>query len=623
MFTDTMGYNQQPFQWSNQADLLPGLNETVNPAAVTFTPGLTSDCDSAYCTDATPLPPGCNKTYRIEYTGDQSSLLRDGVATADGGRLAVGDVGFDGFIMKVQQNGDLAWSKSYEQFYHNTYLRRVLRTTDGNFFVLGEDAFVLNHGGNADIVLMKLDNNGNLLWSKDISMSDGGLEENVSDIAATPDGGFVMVDMSNNLGPGDYAWLLRFDASGNLVWKKKFDNTLETPVYRSVTCTPDAIFILSDAYNSFNGQKFGVDRVDLATGSQVWEKRYSIGTSGGVRANRICAINDSVYAFLYYFDQPPPLNTQEWNLMVTLDPQGNPVRSLSLRGDPLTQVSYDANNFDQSPPTVTLMPEQDFVLCQPVTAGGSLTLNVTRIERDGTLRWSRNFPAIKNYVPYNVRPQGKGIIATGSVTTINAKNVNFGKGFVLKLDSSGQAQTGATTDCQPMDRPFSITPYSPLTITTTTNVESLDAIADGKIWTADVLGQDVSTDATLLCYSPASCNAVTLQEKGKVCSKADTLVFFLDNSANCGAAATWSYDPSYFQQVRMTGDSIRLVPLQPGSSLVSAQIEGYCSLHFACLGAGAIFCHDHRSMRRYTQRFHHGERGQFYFPSDGRHHSMQ
>ncbi len=58
----------------------------------------------------------------------------------------------------------------------------------------------------------------------------------------------------------------------------------------------------------------------------------------------------------------------------------------------------------------------------------------------------------------------------------------------------------------------------------------------------------------------------------------DTLVYYLDNSANCGAAATWNYDPSIFRPGLISGDSIQLIALKNGSSTVSAQVEGYCSL---------------------------------------------
>lgn len=66
--------------------------------------------------------------------------------------------------------------------------------------------------------------------------------------------------------------------------------------------------------------------------------------------------------------------------------------------------------------------------------------------------------------------------------------------------------------------------------------------------------------------------------RGTGCSLSDTLVYYLVDAANCDAAASWMYDPDFFEAVSVTSDAIHLVPKQRGLSTVKAFIEGNCSI---------------------------------------------
>jgi gliding motility-associated-like protein len=576
MFTDTTTSLQQPFTWASQSTYGP-LQSTVSPLAPILPLTPNPICSSSLCTPYTPVPAGCNKTFRIEYGAGRTSLLRDATPTTDGGQVGVGSVGFEqeGLLVKLNSNGDVAWAKSYEAFFHNLIFRRILPTADGNLLVMADDYYTINHGGNQDVIMMKIDINGNLLWAHTLFRPAYSYGIQVADIAATPDNGFIVV-MDDGYGTGGvYEYAIRYDANANIVWQQQIIHGFLASVYKSIFISPDAVFIGFDSYPGDPGSGyFGVDRLDPATGNLVWSQTYGI-TNNSTKVNRIFAVNDSIYLFLYNY-YPFPSATIN-HLLVKLDAAGNLFQSLDLVGDPLSPSNvFPLEYLDASPPTVTLTPDQDFVLTERVLVGADTALNMTRILQNGTVLWSRNLGNTSTYTPANIHPLGKGVLVLGTSTTLVPSYGDFNTGFMLKLDSSGQIEPGATSTCLSTDRPFAVSTNTSVALksninNTATPIVGLTATPTTLTTTPVPLYPD------LFCYNPAICGDVTLQQKGQVCSAGDTLVYYLANAANCSAAATWNYDQTFFRPAALTGDSIQLISQRSGSTTVNAQVQGYCS----------------------------------------------
>lgn len=586
-------YQQAEFSWANEPALTP-LSSTVSIVTASRPLTSVSSCASSVCVDHTPIPTGCGKTYNIQYTSARSTELRDIIAATDGGRVAVGDMEtppgtigvptFDGMVMKYQSNGDIAWTKNYNIPGHNMQFRRILRMADGNLLVIGIDYYTANYTDLAETVLLKIDNDGNIIWNHMIG--DGYTE--VPDAAATSDNGFVLAlyDFYGG-GSNQFGYVARFDANANLLWQTQVSQLGFVPVFKAITCTQDAVFVAYDSY-IYTYDQFGVDRLDLATGKMVYSKRYTGGGGTQVQVNSLFAVKDSVYAFLYHYTSGA--GAKVTNLLFGLDQQGNSFRALNLGTDPLNpNPGYTWSHVDGSPPSVTMTADQDFWLASRVTLSGTNYLTVTRLKADGTVEFSKLHPNINNYLPYNVRPQGKGLVVVGAISAVHTGNPDFTNAFVLKLDSSGQLQTGAAASCVATDRPFPVTKCTTCGEVTLAQPPSEMTLQAGKLFTQLPYVQDNDVTPVLYCFQPGNCNAVSLQQKGKVCSLHDTLVYYLDHSGNCGAAATWNFDPAFFQPGLITGDSIQLIAQKAGSSAVGAQIEGYCSFSQQNVAADVVF----------------------------------
>src|SRR5207248_10388313 len=72
--------------------------------------------------------------------------------------------------------------------------------------------------------LLKLDARGGIVWQKGYGGSNGyyDVSREQGGAVATPDGGFVLAGESNVFAQATTGWMLKTDASGNIVWQKTY-----------------------------------------------------------------------------------------------------------------------------------------------------------------------------------------------------------------------------------------------------------------------------------------------------------------------------------------------------------------------------------------------------------------
>jgi hypothetical protein len=136
--------------------------------------------------------------------------------TQDGGFIVLGYTSsysagdLDVFLMKVESDGDTSWMKTYESpGEQNGY--SVAVAPDGGYVVSGWTE--AGAGGMADILVMKTDSAGTLLWDKTYG---GPLVEEGSCIKVVSGGGYVIAGQTDSFGPGSTnVYLLRMATCGD------------------------------------------------------------------------------------------------------------------------------------------------------------------------------------------------------------------------------------------------------------------------------------------------------------------------------------------------------------------------------------------------------------------------
>jgi predicted secreted protein len=199
--------------------------------------------------------------------------------TADGGFIVSGYTTLtrsqsDRWLIKTNAFGDTLWTKVFvgNGTFFGDYGNSVEQTTDGGYIMGG----TIN-GGSYPFTspsLIKTDSLGKKLWSKDFE--PGSFFASGEAVHQTVDSGFILV--GGNFGYGIYELILiKTDSSGNLVWKKSINDSYGCAVQQ----TRDEGYIIT-GYFGITTSSLLLVRTNSA-GGILWTKTYYYGCGYSVQ----------------------------------------------------------------------------------------------------------------------------------------------------------------------------------------------------------------------------------------------------------------------------------------------------------------------------------------------------
>ncbi len=203
---------------------------------------------------------------------------------------------FDYWIFKIDDNGNLLWSKTYGGSLADWAYSPSL-ADNGNLLIAGssfsDDGDITGNIGFYDYWVLKLSPDGNLIWARNYG---GPFEERAYNSVATPDGGCIITgttlsgsgDVPGNNGSYD-CWILRLNSDGNVVWTKTYGGAQEDRAF-GIAEAEDG-FLVSGFTSSQSGDvsnNYGIKDGWLIKlgedGNLVWEKNF-----GGSQDDRFYA----------------------------------------------------------------------------------------------------------------------------------------------------------------------------------------------------------------------------------------------------------------------------------------------------------------------------------------------
>jgi hypothetical protein len=111
---------------------------------------------------------------------------QDFVETSDNNILTIGrDAPFT--LVKLDQSGNILFSKSYAA---TTYVSKIIKTADGGYATIGNTTQYSTDGLTSDAILIKFDASLNIVWSKIYGVSNSA--ESFMDIFQKNEGGFLL-----------------------------------------------------------------------------------------------------------------------------------------------------------------------------------------------------------------------------------------------------------------------------------------------------------------------------------------------------------------------------------------------------------------------------------------------
>jgi len=122
----------------------------------------------------------------------------------------------DFYLAKLDMEGTLIWTKTYGGT-DNDICRKIIATSTDDLIMCGE-TFSYGKGEN-DLLLVKVDEDGNQLMYKDYGYSES---EMVFDVIETSDGNLLITGASGHFSDKRDLWLIKMDKEGNLIWDKNY-----------------------------------------------------------------------------------------------------------------------------------------------------------------------------------------------------------------------------------------------------------------------------------------------------------------------------------------------------------------------------------------------------------------
>lgn len=237
------------------------------------------------------------------YGGDDPQTGHSIKQTMDGGYIVGGYTGnifwnnTDILIMKLSENGDIQWQKTYRGD-GNDEAQSVEQTIDGGYIVGG---FTDSCGqGGGDILVLKLFSNGDIQWQHTYGgeYSEGAPVTPIS-IKQTLDGGYIVGGTTRSF-PSSFRkwvnndiWILKLYENGDIEWQKTYGGDSDDEA-RSIQQTSDGGYIVSGYTNSFGAGEWDAWIIKLTSSGDIeWQKTY--GGSGYDHATFIGQTSDGGY----------------------------------------------------------------------------------------------------------------------------------------------------------------------------------------------------------------------------------------------------------------------------------------------------------------------------------------
>lgn len=210
-------------------------------------------------------------------SGDEAGI--NALQSSDGGYFVTGSTdsyglgGFDIYVIRINEYGDPLWSKTYGGAGDDLAIS-LIQTFDGNYVISG---YTDSYGtGNSDVYCLKMDQNGDTIWTK--TYGSTGSDQCNSAIECS-DGGLFFVGYTPNLLSGYWdVFCIKTDLQGDTVWTRTFNKKNANSGFSAVQTTDGGYLIAAttSTYSVSNSKDVFVIKLN-EFGDSLWTKTIDKG----------------------------------------------------------------------------------------------------------------------------------------------------------------------------------------------------------------------------------------------------------------------------------------------------------------------------------------------------------
>jgi hypothetical protein len=201
-------------------------------------------------------------TYQTE-TGTTGLVLQDSTIYAVGTSSAFVEYSSQIYLIKVDKNGDLLWSK----FYGGTGVDEAVDmyvdlTTDTSIYIVSTS--FINFSKGYDVKMTKVDKNGNFIWEKNYGTSDWDI---ASKMIKTSTGMFAVCGKTygNTMGSTD-GMVLLLDANGDSLAFTNYGDAQENMFHDLIERSADTLVFCGETYTVAGKQRAWLFELNIETG---------------------------------------------------------------------------------------------------------------------------------------------------------------------------------------------------------------------------------------------------------------------------------------------------------------------------------------------------------------------
>ncbi len=397
--------------------------------------------------------------------------------------------GMDVFVMRIDSFGNIKWQKNYGGS-GNDFIHGLLSTKDGGAII---EAYTVSNDlpgfkGGYDILLIKIDEYGNIEWQRLYGGSDNdGLH--AVDVKEHPNGGYIMTastesadgDISWNKGAGD-SWLVRLSNTGNIIWEKTFGGSSDEDTH-CVLITSDTNYIVAGHTFSTDGDVSGLHGAGFddgwiyktdSSGNMLWSYCYG-GTNVDIFSSA-CEVAGNFFFAGYTSSNDGDIISNKgiddgW--IIKTDADGNILWSKTYGG---TQGDYFSNIFSGYNNTIAICGLTNSNDGDVYGNKGNFDYWILIINQDGNILTRRCAGGPLNDRGEFIYPVSDSAwLVTGFSNSTSGEishNQGFNDAWTLELK---------LVDCSSTVADFEYHPFSPC-VNEDISIINLSANADSSVW---------------------------------------------------------------------------------------------------------------------------------------------
>ena len=344
----------------------------------------------------------------------------------------------------------------------NDSAQSVTATTDGGYIVLGhtqsnDNDITDKQDDSFDYWILKFDANDQLQWQKTYG---GSLDDRGNDIIETSDGGYAILgysfsnndDVSNNAGLQDY-WIVKLNASGNILWEKSFGyQGADSGI--SLIETNDQGFLITGILDvTASGGEGNTQRTaNRHAGGDYWALKLDI--SGNLEWSRYFGGNftDTPYGVVQTEDNgfiiAGSSDSEDTDISGNIGTYDFWVIKISSSGDLVWEKSFGGSQIDEAR-AIIKSGDGNYIIAGDTRSNdndvsqnkGAADLWLIKISPTGNLIWEKTIGGSNFDVARAIEnSQNNGFIISGSSRSSDidvSENKGQNDAWILKTDNNG------------------------------------------------------------------------------------------------------------------------------------------------------------------------------------------